>query len=154
MYTQKDIDSVNAQMKKRVMVWWIPKILILSVLVYSFIIRIQWLSSALFSLLAMMIYFSVTMSILPVKRYKQFLNNAVHGKNRVDTLRFDTLDQETVEREGVRFYPVTMRADTLKEELDERQFYWDANLSLPDWTQGNYLKLTSHERMIIGWENA
>ncbi|MDI9520143.1 MAG: hypothetical protein QM308_03180 [Bacillota bacterium] len=154
MYTQKDIDSVNAQMKKRVMVWWIPKILVLSVLVYSFIIRLQWLSGALFSLLAMMIYFSVTMSILPVKRYKQFLNNAVHGKNRVDTLRFDTLDQETVEREGVRFYPVTMRADTLKEELDERQFYWDANLSLPDWTQGSYLKLTSHERMIIGWENA
>lgn len=154
MYTQNDIDSVNAQMKKRVMVWWIPKILVLSALVYSFIIRIQWLSGALFSLLAIMIYFSVTMSILPVKRYKEFLNNAVHGKNRVDTLRFDTLDQETVEREGVRFYPVTMRADTLKEELDERQFYWDANLSLPDWTQGSYLKLTSHERMIIGWENA
>lgn len=136
------------------MLWLIPEILILSVLVYSFIIRVQWLSDALLSLLAVMIYFSVTMSILPVKRYKDFLNNAVHGKNRVETLRFDTLNEETVEREGVRFYPVTMRADTIKEELDERQFYWDANLSLPEWTEGSYLKLTSHEKMITGWENA
>ena len=154
MYTQQDIDSVNAQMKNRVIRWLIPEILILSVLVYSFIIRIQWLSNTLMAILTMIVYFSISMSILPVKRYRDFLKNAVHGKNRVETLRFDTLNKETVEREGVRFYPVTMRANTLKEELDERQFYWDANLSLPEWTQGSYLKLTSHERMITGWENA
>lgn len=154
MYTQNDIDSLNAQIKQRALLWLIPELLVLAGLIYSFIIRIEWLSGVLLSLLAILIYFSITMSILPVKKYRDFLKNAVHGRNRVETLRFDSFEEETVEREGVRFYPVLMRADVPKEELDERRFYWDANLTRPDWIKGSQVSLTSHEKMITAWKQA
>ncbi len=154
MYTQKDVDSVNAQMKRRVFFWLIPEVILLCALVYSFIKRVEWLSALLLSLLAILLFASLTLSILPVKRYRDFIKNAVHGRNRVETVRFDAFEEETVQREGVRFYPVLMRADTKKEELEERQFYWDANKSRPEWTQGSQYTLTSHEKMIIAWEDA
>ena len=154
MYTQNDIDSINAQLRKRTLLWLIPELLLLAILIVSFINRIEWLTSVIFALLCAVAVFSLTVSILPVKRYRNFLRNAVHGRNRVDTVAFDTIDREIVSREGVRFYPVTMRADTIKEELDERQYYWDANQPFPEWQQSEKIILTSHERMITGWQRA
>ena len=154
MYTQNDIDSINAQQRKRTLLWLIPELLLLASLIVSFINRIEWLTSVIFALLCAVVVFSLTVSILPVKRYRDFLRNAVHGRNRVDTVAFDAIDRQIVNREGVRFYPVTMRADTIKEELDERQYYWDANLPFPEWRENEKITLTSHERMITGWQRA
>ncbi|MGI6725777.1 MAG: hypothetical protein ACOX62_06215 [Christensenellales bacterium] len=152
MYTQDDIDSLGKQLRKRVLVWLIPETMLLAVIVFSFTRRMEWLTGLSLALLSMLLMFSLSMSIFPVKRYQRFLYNAVKGRNRVDLVHFASMDTELVYREGVRFYPVTMRADTLKEEYEERQYYWDANLALPDWQQDEFLRLTSHEKMITAWE--
>ncbi len=155
MYTQHDLDAINKQLKRRVLFWLIPEILLLGLVVYSFILRIEWLTSLMFALLCAVVLFSLVMLILPVRRYRQFLMNALYGRSRDDVAAFDIIENlQTVTREGVKFYPVTMRADTVKEELDERSYYWDANLPLPDWQKGEYIKITSHERMIINWARA
>lgn len=154
MYSQSDIDAIQGQMKKRLALWLIPELLLLIAIIYSYTVRLEWLSALLTALLAIILVFSLTLSILPVKRYRDFLRNAVHGRNREETLVFDSIQPETVSREGVHFYPVTMRADTIKEELDERQFYYDANLPLPDWKQGESITVRSHEKMVTGWQRA
>ena len=97
---------------------------------------------------------SLSLSILPVRRYREFLRNAVHGRNRVETHTYDSIEEQPVMREGVRFFEMTFRADTVKEELDERTYYWDANLPLPGWEHGERVTLRSHEKMITGWERA
>lgn len=154
MYTQKDIDSIQGQLRKRIILWLVPAVLLLAGIIYSYTLRLEWLSGVLTALLMAMLVFAMTLSILPVKQYRDFLRNAVHGRNREETLVFDLIQSETVIREGVRFYPVTMRADTIKEELDERQFYFDANLPLPDWKQGERLNVRSHEKMVTGWQRS
>lgn len=152
MYQETDLQSIRQQMHRRILIWLIPEAALLALVVYSFILRIEWLTSLLFALLLAVILFSVTLFILPVRRYLHFVMNALHGRNRVDTAAFDTVDAETVVREGVRCHPITMRADTIKEELDERSYYWDANLPLPDWQKGEYIRLRSHEKMVTGWQ--
>ena len=154
MYTQDDIDALGKQIRKRVLVWLIPEIMLLAVIVFSFTRRMEWLTGLSLALLSMLLMFSLSMSIFPVKRYQRFLYNAVKGRNREDLVHYTSTGTETVYREGVRFYPVTMRADTLKEELEERQYYWDANLPLPDWQKDELLRLRSHEKMITAWERA
>ena len=152
MYTQKDIDQVNRQLRKRVLLWLVPEALILAALVYSFFPRLEWLSGLLLALLMAVLLASLSLSILPVRRYREFLRNAVHGRNRVETHTYDSAQEQPVMREGVRFFEMTFRADTVKEELDERTYYWDANLPLPGWEHGERVTLRSHEKMITGWE--
>lgn len=152
MYQERDLQSIRQQMNRRILLWLIPEAALLALIVYSFILRIEWLTSLLFALLLMVILFSVTLFILPVRRYLHFLMNALYGRNRVDTAAFDTIDPQPVVREGVRCHLITMRADTMKEELDERSYYWDANLPLPDWQKGEYIELKSHEKMVTGWQ--
>lgn len=154
MYTQEDINAVQAQYKKRLLYWLMPAILILILVIFSFVYRVQWLTITLFALMCAYLLFTWSLLILPVRSYRIFLQNAVHGRNRQDKLRFDSIAKDTVTREGARFYPVTLRADTLKEEMDERSFYWDANLPLPPWQKGDMLDLRSHEKMITGWQRA
>ena len=154
MYTQKDIDSIQGQLRQRIILWLVPAVLLLAGIIYSYTLRLEWLSGVLTALLMAMLVFAMTLSILPVKQYRDFLRNAVHGRNREETLVFDLIQSETVIREGVRFYPVTMRADTIKAELDERQVYFDANLPQPDWKQREHLNVRSHEKMVTGWQRS
>ncbi len=151
MYTQENIDQINEQLRRRVLAWLLPELLVLAGLAYSFVPRLQWLSGLLLAVLVVLLIASLSLSILPVRRYRNFLTNAVHGRNREETHTFDSLQEEAVVREGVRFHEMTFRADTIKEELDERTYYWDANLPLPTWQKGQRVRLRSHERMITGW---
>ena len=153
MYTQHDLDAINKQLKRRVLFWLIPEILLLGLVVYSFILRIEWLTSLMFALLCAVVLFSLVMLILPVRRYRQFLMNALYGRSRDDVAAFDIIENlQTVTREGVKFYPVTMRADTVKEELDERSYYWDANLPLPDWRKGERFWVSSFDKSVVDWK--
>lgn len=154
MYTEHDILSINQQMKRRIAAWLLPEILLLTAIALSLVWRLQWLTASLFALLCAVILFSLVNFILPVKWYRAFLGNAVRGRNRTDTVAFVALGAEAVTREGVRFYPVTMRADIPKQELDERLYYWDANLPFPGWASGETIQVTSHERMITAWHKA
>ena len=152
MYSQEDYLAVGKQLNKRRLVCALPLILLLAAIVYSFILRIEWLSAALLALLTVLALFCHQMFILPVKQYQAFLQLALHGRNRKDAVRFDGISGQTVVREGLRCYPVTMRADCKKEELEERTYYWDANLPLPAWQQGQPINILSHEKLITGWQ--
>ena len=43
MYTQQDLDQINAQEQKRWRLLVIPEVLLLAALVYSLVIRVEWL---------------------------------------------------------------------------------------------------------------
>ena len=154
MYTEKDILDLSEQLKQRVLVWLMPEALLLAAVIFSFIRRIEWLSSLLFALLCAVILFSLNLTILPVSRYRAFLRNALNGRTTRSVAVFVSFAEEPVKREGVRFYPLIMRVDSVKEEMDERQFYWDANLPKPEWKAGDRITSRSYERQIIAWEKA
>lgn len=154
MYTETDILDLTRQLNNRLMRWMIPEALLLAAVIFSFVRRIEWLSSLLFALLCAVILFSLNLSILPVSRYRAFLRNALNGRTTQSVAVFVSYGKEPVLREGVRFYPLMMRVDSAKEEMDKRQFYWDANLPKPEWQAGDRIASRSYERQIIAWEKA
>lgn len=152
MYTTQNIEDVTRQLRKRTLLLLAPVMLLLAALALSFVSRVQWLSAALLSLMAIILIAGLHLFILPVRKYRDFLKAAAHGKTRRDELAFQAVEAVPVLREGIKVYPVMMLAEHTKEGLEERQYYYDANLPLPDWKRGERLALTSHERLITAWE--
>jgi hypothetical protein len=154
MYTIQDVISLSRQLRMRTLLWLIPEALLLACVVVSFILRIQWLTSLISFSLGVVILFSLNMFILPLKHYKDFLLVALHGKTSRSTAAFAAFEEGAVMREGVRFYPLIMQVDTPREGLDERRYFWDANLPKPAWQKGDRITLLSHESMVVSWEVA
>lgn len=152
MYSEDDLVKVSRQLNRRALFFLAPALLLLAGTVFSFLSRVQWLSAGLLSLLMAVVIASLYLGILPVKKYRDFLQNAVHGKTRREELAFHSMEEAPVEREGVKFLPVLMLDGNAKEGMAQRQYYYDANLPLPAWQKGERLRLTSHERMITAWE--
>ena len=152
MYSESDIADITGQLRRRTIFLLAVEALLLAALLASFFARVQWLSAALLSLMAVFLMAYLQTCLLPVRRYLDFLKNAVYGKTRQDALVLGSVETRSVMREGVRVYPVLMLAEHTKEGMEQRQYYFDANLPLPAWQQGERLKLTSHERMITAWE--
>lgn len=154
MYSQQDLDMVSRQLRKRVLVWLLPKTLLFAGVVVSFIVRLEWLTSLLFAIFGAVLLFSLSLYILPVRNYRQHIRNALYGKNTVNVSRFESFSTVPIVKDGVRFYPLMMRVDGPKEEFNQRQFYWDANLPAPSFQPGQKIRITSHDRAVIAWEEA
>ena len=154
MYSMNDVIGLNRQLRARTLLWLIPEALLLAGIIVSFIVRIQWQTALLSFFLGAVILFSLSLFILPVKHYRDFLLAALQGKTSRFTMAFKAFEETAVMMEGVRFYPLLMKVDSPKEGLDERRFFWDANLPRPAWHQGDHITLHSHEKMVISWEEA
>ena len=154
MYTEEHLESLGKQLRGRTLLWLVPEAVLLLAVVLSWRLRSEWVTGALTSALFAVVLFSMTASILPVRRYRDFVRQALHGKTTRDEAAFLSVGEEAEEHEGIRVYPVLMRADVVKQELSERRFFWDANLPLPDWRPGERLALRSWERIIVWWDEA
>lgn len=154
MYSQQDVNLISRQLRLRVLVWLVPEALLAAGVVISFIARTEWLTSLLFALLCAVMFFSLSIHILPVWRYREHIKHALFGKTTSNVSRFDSFSQVPVTVDGVRFYPLMMKVDGPKEAFNQRQFYWDANLPQPELEQGRKYRLISHEKAVVAWEPA
>ena len=64
---------------------------------------------------------------------------------------FVSMDEASVTRENVDFYPVTLNVGDQGREEDDRLFYMDANLPRPDWQAGETLTLTFYDNRVTAW---
>ncbi len=154
MYSQTDITDINTQLKRRIIAWLLPAALLLALVIAAFVARIEWLTAALFALLGCLLLFSLSLYILPLIKYRRFLALAIHGRQRRSVVAFKKSDNDTVMRDGVNYYPLLFTAGLPQEAMDDRLFYWDANLPLPAWKPGEKLVLFSHEKALTHWEAA
>ena len=82
MYTQLDLDQINAQEQKRWRLLVIPEVLLLAALVYSLVIRVEWLTTALTCVMAFLFIFCYGIAIKPLRCYAKHLQNArTHPRN-------------------------------------------------------------------------
>jgi hypothetical protein len=154
MYHQSDIADIQKQLRRRILAWLMPGVVLLCLVVFCFIKRVEWLTAALFALLGCLAVFAMHLYILPLARYRRFLELAVHGRQRHSVLLFKSFDDQAVVREGVRFYPLLFSAGSPGEAMDDRLIYWDANLPPPTWNPGDKLAIFSHEKALTSWTPA
>ena len=152
MYTKQDFDDLTAQLKKRRLILSLPCILLLGLIVYSLIIRLMWLTIALSILLGIILIFGITMFISPVSVYRRHVDHALYGRVRKTEGCLKEMEETPVWRDGLMLLPLIININDMKNEEDDRLFYYDGRRPLPGWDVGQRLLLTSYDKLITDWE--
>lgn len=172
MYTEKDYRDICAQERKRWILLLIPCLLLLGGVIACIGWRVQvcallgdpdaaqeaekakYLALGLTALLGAVFVFFQGVLIAPVTSYRRHLDGVLHLRTRQTTGVFKGMEEKTVTRDGVRFYPLMLNVGKLTDEEDDRLFYWDVTLPRPDWKEGDRLTVTSHDLALGAWEYA
>ena len=94
------------------------------------------------------------MLISPLLAYKKHIDHALNGRTRQNTGTFLHMEEESVWRDGVQFYPFMISVGDKKEEGNHRLFYMDANFPRPQWKEDDLITLTSYDNRVTAWEYA
>ena len=151
MYTQSDLEEISAQLRRRIGLWTLPQLPLMVALIYTLIIRHQVLTTAVSVLMGWIAIFAAGISIAPVAAYRKFLRGLLIGRKRELSGIFKGFDKDTVMRDKVRYVPLMLNVGDIDEPKDDRLFYWDTNLPLPDWQLGDKLWISSHDKSVADW---
>ncbi len=154
MYTSDDYQDIRQQKNKRLILFIVPAVLLLAGVVVSFIFRIKYLTMALTVVLGAYCIFCYELLVAPVAAYEKHIADALHGRTRSLTGAFKEIDSASVVRDGVRYYPLLLNVGDMDSPEDDRLFYYDCNLPLPDWKKGDLLTVTAHDKAMTAWERA
>ena len=154
MYTEQDYADIQAQIKQRRMIMMIPGVLLLAGVIVSFVFRVKWLTTALSLLLGAGWIFFHGLLISPLTAYRRHLDEVLHGRTRTTTGAFKEMEETTVDRDGVKYYPMMLNVGSMDDPEDDRLFYYDANLPRPDWKTGDMLTVTAHDKSLGAWARA
>ena len=152
MYIEQDYQDICAQVNKRWAALLIPSVLALAGIIVSFVFRQKIVTIMLTALLGAGFIFCYGLFLAPVIAYRRHLDEVLHGKVRQTTGAFKEMEQESVLREGVRYYPMMINVGKMEEPEDDRLFYYDANLPRPDWQAGDMLTVTAHDKALGAWK--
>lgn len=154
MYTEQDYADIQAQIKQRRMIMMIPGVLLLAGVIVSFVFRVKWLTTALSLLLGAGWIFFHGLLISPLTAYRRHLDEVLHGRTRTTTGAFKEMEETTMDRDGVKYYPMMLNVGSMDDPEDDRLFYYDANLPRPDWKTGDMLTVTAHDKSLGAWARA
>ena len=149
MYTEQDLINITNQIKKRWLLLAIPCTVLLAGVVVSLVVRLEWLTSLLTILIGAALIFVYDLAIKPLRRYQQFLRNALHGRTRETDCYYQsiTLDAEPVD--GVLCRMITVTDHTDEGKPYERIFYWDVEREFPQLEVDQKLHVVFHDRSVV-----
>lgn len=154
MYTQEDYAAIDRQFKKRSGWVLFSVAMLLTGLIVSFVIRIQWLSVLLMVTTGFLAIFLWGLVLSPLNAYRKFLRDLLGGRKREYSGQFQCFEKLTTMRDGVSFYPFLLTIRDADNEKDERLLYWDSNLPLPQWNEGAQLWVSTFDKSVFTWRLA
>ena len=152
LYSEKDLQQISGQLKKRYMTIGCVLAVILAVFVFSMIIRMEWLSIVSFILLFAGAVFAVDLFCLPLHRYRKLITGALTGRTHTEELEYEKTEDDTSVVDGVLCRGLIFLGSPDKHGIREQRFYWDEELPRPDFTPGIQVTLKYTGRNIIGYE--
>ena len=152
LYSEKDFEKVDGLLKKRYLVLVIVLTVILAVFVWSFVVRIEWLSMVTFFLIFAVALFVIELFCLPLHRYRALIRSALSGRTHTDSYEFGRMEEETSVVDGVPCRSMVFLGAPDKHGTREQCFYWDSELPLPAFKPGDRVTLKYTGRNIIGYE--
>jgi hypothetical protein len=151
LYSEKDINQINAQLKKRYTIIFIVFAIIIVLVIWSFIVRIEWLSMVSVFLAGVTLVFGIDLFCLPLHRYRKLMTSALTGRTHVGTFEFKQAEADVSMVDGISCRSLIFLGEPDKHGSREQRFYWDANHPLPDFHPGDQITLKYTGRNIIGW---
>ena len=158
MYTEQELQAVQAQQKRRWMAVGIPSVLMLIALIVVLVIRgnggmadtpAQITVDALTILIGVTLIAGWGLFIKPLHCYQRHIENLLHGRTHVcEDGTFCHLDEDESTVDGVSYYALTLNCLDEKQKPYERLFYYDVQKPRPDFKEGDPLRIVYHDRFI------
>lgn len=145
IYTEADYSAIHKQMNRRWLMLLIPIVVLLAVLVYSLMIREEWLTSGATILIGVILIAGYDFAIKPLRCYARHLDNTLHGRTRECKLPFISLSENVDVVDGVRFRQLLCADEDAKGRPYERLFYFDAEKEFPAAKQGDMMHIVHHD---------
>ena len=152
LYSEKDIIQINQQLKKRYTVIFIIFALFLALVIWSFVVRIQWLSMVAVFLAGVTFIFGIDVFCLPLHRYRKLITSALTGRTHTGAFEFKEAESDISMIDGISCKSLIFLGEPDKHGSREQRFYWDAERPLPDLKPGDPVSLKYTGRNIIGWQ--
>ena len=152
LYSDKDLQQISAQVKKRYAVLGVILAVILGLFIYSLIIRKEWMSIVLFALIGFIAVFVIDLFCLPLQRYKKLVLSALSGRTHTESLVYDHAESEPSLVDGVPCLGLIFLGEPDKHGTREQRFYWDRAIPLPAFQSGSQVTLKYTGKNIIGYE--
>ena len=152
LYSSNDLQSINSQLKKRYLVLGIILAMLLGVFIYSWIIRVEWLSVASIVLFGAVMVFVIDLFCMPLHRYKKLLVSALSGRTHTETLEFGEVEKEQSFVDGVACLGLIFLGQPDKHGTRDQRYYWDKQIPLPGFKAGDQVTIKYTGRNIIGYE--
>ena len=152
LYSDKDLQQISAQVKKRYAVLGVILAVILGLFIYSLIIRKEWMSIVLFALIGFIAVFVIDLFCLPLQRYKKLVLSALSGRTHTESLVYDHAESEPSLVDGVPCLGLIFLGEPDKHGTREQRFYWDREIPLPTFQSGSQVTLKYTSKNIIGYE--
>ena len=152
MYREEDYAALTAQLRARLTALIAVTVALLAACGISFALRWPQAVTVALSVLGFGAFVcGFTMFVLPVKAYRKHVGYALHGHNHDTQGVFVSMERESVIRDGIELFPMTVNVGAGIRDDGDRLFYYDARLPRPDWQPGETLLLTSYDNRVIRW---
>lgn len=145
IYTEADYSTIRKQMNKRWLLLLIPIAVLLVVLVYSLIVRMEWLTTASTILIGAILIAGYDFAIKPLGCYATHLDNSLHGRARECDLPFVSLSENVDVVDGVRFRQLLCSDVDGKGRPYDRLFYFDAQKEFPPAQPGDMMHIVHYD---------
>ena len=152
LYTNKDLENISSQLKKRYLALGCVLAVILAVFIFSMTIRLEWLSIVSFILFCAAAIFVVEMFCVPLHRYKKLVISALGGRTHTETLEYEKTEEDPSLVDGIPCLGMIFLGEPDKHGAREQRFYWDRELPVPAFNPGDRITIKYTGRNIIGYQ--
>ena len=151
MYSDKDLLDIDRQFRRRLWLLMMIEGVLAAGMAYSLAVRLQWLTVLLSCVMGSAAIIYAGMTLAPLHAYRKYLRALLPGHKRELSGIFKGFDAHSILRDNVSYLSFLLNVGDPDDSKDDRQLYYDTNLPLPDWREGERLWIASFDKSVTGW---
>ena len=155
MYSEKDLQAINQQVRRRWLLTLGPSGALLAVAIIIFVYGQLNRSPSLWRLTSFLtlvgggyLLFFFGVSVRPALIYRRNLRYLLNGRKRVTTGYLTEFSEDVTDRDGMECYAMMINVGQRRDPEDDRLFYFDAYKPRPDIPLGTLVTVTSNDKLV------
>lgn len=170
MYTEADRTAIRGQMTRRMLAVWLPAAVLIVTALTALIWRtsaaahtriddpealallrkLEWITYICGGGAAVWLILADGLLVSPLRKYRRYLSDVLDGLRHETVGDWGGVAGDVSEVNGVRYRAVSLIQQDEKGRPFDRLFYFDCEKELPEIADGTPVRITYHDRMVIG----